>query len=366
MNKTMFGLVFGLVVFGSAASPVAAFENPIISWWGQLQNKAERMYLRLPGEKSGQSVLRQSFLASSGVESFQVEAEAVVDFESESAELASMSLRALGSVEIGQNKSINRQEINLSGEMNVEGTSYNLDVDLKQDHGTRYFRVNQMPVVPFFDLTQIRGEWLSLPASDDPEESGDLTSEQKATMNQTVANLIQKSEVSKALKQDDLFRVEVKLSKDAIIDFGREMGENNQSVDKLRQNLDSVGDINLVVEVDSKSFYPRHISLPIEVDPNQVSVALQVFGLPVSSLDGVKFVLSLDFSEYNQPVSFEIPQETRDASSVFMEIASQSAAQQPEVQTEVHQYNSGTSELPTLSPAEMRLLRQYEAGQTEI
>jgi hypothetical protein len=72
MKKIMAGTVLTVILFSATVRPAFAAENIFQKFTNSIQSRFERLYLMLPGEKSGQAVLNETTNAMQNLKTAQV------------------------------------------------------------------------------------------------------------------------------------------------------------------------------------------------------------------------------------------------------------------------------------------------------
>ncbi len=393
LKKISLALVVSTLVLLNTATPASAFTNPLTKFTSSLKQKANRFYLQyLPGDKPGDMVLQQSAVAMEEVKSMQIKAEISGKVDSaEGEELGSGKLRFSGPVQIDQPSDplSAKQDFAMDGEVSMGGTTLKASADFKQDGKDMYVKVNMLPVLPFFDASKLKGQWLKMPVTETErtKTADELTEEEKAQLTKAGEQLIKDSQVGKAKKEkkngQDVYVVEVTVPDEAIIKYMetvvsitslKEDADAELPTKKsLEEGLKATDDFKLVVWVDQKTFYTTHAELPLTIDLTKIQpdpadeVATEMESITpfgTSAKPGkMSGALVMDLSDFNQPVSFEVPADARNFQEALMETMTIPGltGDAPELDPSVFAKPTKIKpvELQDLSKSEKQMLKEY-------
>lgn len=297
-------LLFALFLF-IFVGQVQAFENPlkssmnkVSSFFSSVKTQATKIYLRLPGEKSGRAVLNQSMVTMREVDTVNSKISLNgTAFDESNAEIASGKLVIEGSSSCEElySPQTTKQDVNIQGELSFEGMSLEADMDMKMDGLVYYFRFNKLPVFPIMDLRALKNQWLKMDVEKMMEERGQgmsykmsqsLTEEGKKKLEQAAQELFAASDVSKATRQMDAgvsyFVINVTIPDEAMsqyfetvsqVQFEGEMDET--AVQEMNQDLSDflgvINDITVEVWIDPQTFYNTKIEVPVEINVDVVN-----------------------------------------------------------------------------------------------
>lgn len=348
MKKSLFlVLVFTLLV-GLTPSPARAFElgNVFSSITSSFQQRMQRVYLALPGNKSGEAVVQQSFLAMEQVETLKSDTKMTATLQKDNQDLLNFNLSLVGPVKTTDvyDPSTYQQEMKVVGSLTVEGTTLAADADLKMDGSTVYLKFNQIPAMPFLPAAELKDQWLKMDSTQeaiepDMAESKDgLTDEQKNQLKELSIEFVKDVELSDARRETvdgvKAFVVDAVVSPELVKEYltkaaqieGRSTQEVEEMVTDLDKALALVGEIKAVMVIDRSTFYMTKFELPLAFDLTKIDPATatelnaQVVPLgDAAEADTLKLSLISSFSEFNKPIEFSVPTDARDASEVFSE-----------------------------------------------
>ena len=387
-----------------------SFQDSFSSFRQSLSHKLQRLYLGLPGSKSGEVVLEQMGLVMGKVETFTFSTQAGVVASDDQSQLLDAKLEVTGPTEANPaSAKVTKQDLNAKIELNIQGTTLNADLDIKQNDRDIFVKINQAPFLPMLDLRQLSGKWYRLPTVEEAEDQDDLTNElEKLTLEQQKQvgerfyQLIKNSEVSQASKETRgearVFVVTILVLDDEVVNYLRdveqiirnEAGEATSEEDyqRLTDFLAATSDLKFELWIDRQNYYLRHLSLPLTVNVKQLvedeaeevelgeaeggeeireSVAGQEPLMP--TLDKVKQVeltLTVDFSKYNEPIEFEVPSGVEDFMEAYSALMMKSIlgeeGEQPESGFFLKSpyYPEDPAELQDLTPSQKALLENLE------
>jgi hypothetical protein len=403
-KKTLIVSAVGISVFGLTASPVFAAENFFQKTQRSFSEGVDRLYLKvIPGDKPGKLVVKQMSTASQKIKSFKGDTNINVEMIGAGKTTGTMSLTASGPTVVGElwNPKSYQQEMALSGQFSMQGTTLSAAADIKMVNGVTYMKINKLPALPGAQLDQLTGTWVKF----DPASQGVKTEETKFTPEQTqrmqdaFKKMIESSEAgtAKSEKKDgnNVFVVTLTISKPAVVEYigtvteiQREMMEKTADTDEekamlrsqdpalakknIEEALNAMGDIKATFWVDKGNYFPRHFELPLEIDvkkfTEQSAAAKEMLpeaGAQAQQIDMVKVNIVSNATDFNKPFTITAPEGAEDAQIFFskaMSTMAPGAATRPGSATPamMRTPTTGTSELQDLTPEQKKQLMEYE------
>jgi hypothetical protein len=324
------------------AAPVQAQETNFLSRLrSSVSSRFQRVYLMLPGSKSGEAVLQQSFTTMESVKTATTTVNVGADVLDEAnTSLAKASAVISGPVEFNSvyDPSSSRQSLTVSGDVTLQGTSMRAAADLKVDGNTMYFKLNELPLIPLFDLSGLKGQWLTTTASASAEETPLTAAEQTEVKNATL-KLLQSAEFSPATRDTKdghrVFVTTATVPTSAIVAYYQELStirpdpevDVADSTQKLTEFLSGVESVPITFWVDAGSYHLRHVELAFTkaVPPANEQTMTAGAGLLgfLEAAKTIKVNLAVHMDQFNQPVAFDIPTDARPAQEVFDEVVGQ-------------------------------------------
>lgn len=416
MKKILVSVAAITLLTGALPQPASAFDfgAAFSSVSSNIQQKFRRVYLALPGEKPGKAVIEQSAYAMQGVETFVSDTTIDMVMKQGDQDLLSVDVAFSGPVVTQDFYDVSsyQQDLHFTGSLTAEGTTMTADADIKVDGDTTYFRLNQIPAVPFLQVGSLKDQWLKVPhqaaytvnedgtvaeaTSEDTTMTADaeLTPEQQQQIQALYREMIANAEVSPARRDTvdgvNVFVVDVTFTAEQIKTFVTRVseieGRSDEEIEVLSMEVEKMfglfGDVTSTVMVDRSNFYPVQVSVPLEVDlakvdadtTEQLSEQVVPFG-DVSAADRVVIDVLIKMSDFNEPVEFSVPAEARDATEVFAETLGGAlglgagSMKLPAGSTEsietIRNQNRPV-ELPTFSAEEAAMLKQYGIDPSDL
>jgi hypothetical protein len=392
MKKVLFLTLLVMSLFAVSAQPSFAAENAsgniFQNFFQKVQttvsNTAQRVFLMLPGDKPGSVVLNQAAQAATQIKTEEVAADVSVNIQSEDQSLANIKVHVDGPIEINDQKDQQlHQDLHLTGVFSMQGTSMQADANLKMADKKIYFKLNEVPVLPYIDVSDLKGKWLSVDTTNASKKTSASTTawteEQKHAFQQANTDLLKKSQISSAKKEkkDDhqVYVVDVTLPKDALIAYAEavqkiqaqsqtesdEPRDVASSQETLHTILQGVDEIKTTLWVDRGTFFIRHVELPLVYTKPADTAELPVDRTnPLANLakfQTLKISIMMTFDKFNVPLKFEEPTDAEDAQQAFQKIMGGSAtgAGMPS--------GINPSELPSLTPQQKMQLEQFNKMQ---
>ncbi len=403
LRKTLIAGTIGITVFGLTASPVFAAENFFQRIQRSFGEKMDRLYLQvIPGDKPGKLVIKQMNAATQNLKSFKDDTAVSVEVIGGGKTMGTASLTASGPTVIGElwNPQSYKQEMSVTGEYSIQGTTLSATADVKMVDGVSYMKINQLPAIPGTQLDKLTGTWIKFdPTSQNPTmEKPQFTPEQMQKLQDAFKKMIESADAGTAKpdKKDghNVFVVTVTVSKPAVVEYvgtvlevqkevmakaakteqAKAMIENQDQAavkKSVEEALNAVGDIKATFWVDKGNYYLRHFELPLEVDVQKlIAQAKAAKGgmadtpTPANVPDTVKINMVANATDFNQQFTIAAPDNAEDAQTFFTKMMSTMApptvAPTLPTRSMMRAPTVGTSELPELTPAEKKQLMEYQ------
>lgn len=364
---SLFLVVLLLVVSAAGAAPAFAQETtpnkspfaPIQNFFRNLGSRAQQVYLRVvPGDKNGEAVLGHMLQATAGVTSVNFDSSTSVEAKKNGENVFSLKFDADGPTQITSvyDPKTTKQQLDLAGEIQMQGTSLRARADVIVDGSNFYFKLNEVPAIPLFDLNPLKGEWLrsnlDVASTESPNQP---TAEQRQQLQQASLDLFKSADVSQARKEKkndvSVFVIDINFEDEAIATYMKRVAEINQDADSaepamtaeeeqdMREFLDATEPITATVWVNQNNFYLRHLELPLTIDAKKLQESsdaaaedeeTQDAAIPqadtaspfgtLTEVDTLMISVTADFDKHNEPVTITAPESARDAQEAFQEV----------------------------------------------
>jgi len=379
MRKLSLVLIMVGLFLSQSVTPVAAMTNPLPKITSSLKQQVNRLYLQyLPGDKPGALVLQQSLVSLENVKTVRIKAEVSGRAETDQgSDLGNGKMTLAGPIQFQQPGDWFKSQLDFSleGEVTTAGTSLQAGADLKQIDQNLYFKINALPVLPFFDATLLKGQWLKMPAAEvEKNNRAEIATEAETRqLMQAGEQLLKEAQIGQAQRENQsgrsVYVVEVIVPDEAVIKYLNTMTKlataqtlqpEIKPKQELTQTLQSLDEIKAVVWIDQKTFYPIHLELPLAADLTKMAVANP---LDAAVKPGrISGQLTVDFSEFNQPVTVTVPSDARDFQQAIMETVTlpNSDSEAPaETNPAGKTRKTKPVELQELTPSEKAMLKKY-------
>jgi hypothetical protein len=373
MKKLGVSLAIFIAVYAVAApQPAYAAGNFFQNFTQTVSQKVHRLYFILPGPKSGKDVMAEAIKANENVKSEEMTANVDVDLLKDDQKLANVKFGMSGNVEVPNRDDFNsfKEALALNGEFSMEGTTVKMGGDVRLLNGVMYMKVNELPALPNFNASDLKGKWMKMQNKNASSKS-QLSQEDLQKLREASNNLVKNAQFTNATKETknghSVFVVQATLPKQAIADYVKEISKissknssmtatNQEEIDKsLEKFMDNVSEVKATFWVDRGTFNIRHMEAPLTITvPNNGSMENEnTANNPFSALSGlnvVKMNVSVDQDKFNQTFTFEEPTDAQD----FEEVVSQM------MMKGMGQPSTGTSEVPTLNAKQKLELQKYQ------
>lgn len=341
-RKSLAFLIIAFLALTLVATPVHAQEPGFFARFrNSISSHFQRAYLMLPGSKSGEAVLQQSFTAMESVKTATTTVNVGADVLGDAnASLAKASAVISGPVEFNNvyDPSTSRQSLTVAGDVTLQGTTMRAAADLKVDGNTMYFKLNELPVIPLFDLSGLKGQWLTTTATASAEETP-LTPAEQAEVKNATLKVLQSASFSPATRDTKdghrVFVTTATIPTTAIVTYYQDLSTIRQDPDvdvsentqKLTEFLSGVESVPVTFWVDAGSYHLRHVELSFTkavppANDQTMSAGAGLLGF-LEDARTIKVNVAVTMDQFNQPVTFEIPTNARPAQEVFDEVVSQ-------------------------------------------
>ncbi len=378
MKQLIFSLFISFFLLLSSASGASAFENPFKDIKEKVSDGLTSLYLKLPGSKPGDVVLRESIEAMEEVSSLDSKTEVeLIMKDQDEMETGNINLVISGTSAFDDvyNPDSLKQDVNIDGSFEVEGIGMSANVDLKTDGETLYFKVNQLPALPFFDTKAIQDKWFITRAQEETAvDSTDASLENEEELKQAWIEFRDGVDIGQAEKQDldgvGVFYLQVKMSDEVLKDYivstaqieGGESFDREKTEKEVQGVLDAMDDINVELWIDRSTYYMRKVSFQTKVNLTEIEDfdTSQVDPQMLSIME-VQAITTMD--KFNDEFEFVVPEEALDFESYFYQFMMNGGSFDQSV---LGAFAEEPAELPELSPREKMLLEQYGVEVEEV
>ena len=399
MKKLLLVLAILFLATALVAQPAHAQGQGMFGSFRQrVKQSFDRLYLRLPGAKDGKTVLQHATVAMENVKTVKMDMKVdgeVLGTDGQKMFNGMMTLTGPMKVENAYDPETTQQDLNMMGEFTMQGTTMRANVDMKVDGKVSYFKFNELPAFPMFDLTKLQGQWLRVEQTnpDDTTEETAMTAEQMSQLRQAGLELLDASTISSARKENwsghSVFVIDVTIPDAALETYMQKVSaaqsdtamtaeQTAQQSEQMKAFLAATDELKATFYVDRGSMYVRHMNLPLKVNVKQLMASQagndsETAMSPTASLGEVQtfqgaFALTMD--NFNQPVTFQAPTEYRDFQEVMSEsfggmMGTTGRGRAPSMMTdeedgdEMMPRGTRPSKLPDLSEEEKAMLEEY-------
>src|SRR5258708_4514 len=162
MKKILFSLAASSLLMLGTATPTFAAENIFQRIGNSISNSFQRLYLILPGDKPGDAVMNQALQASQNLKSADMNTTLTADVMNNDQTLATVKLNLTGPYQLQDPADLQsyREAMNVTAEATMQGTTLRSTADFRMMNKNVYLKINELPALPFFDLSSIQGKWL--------------------------------------------------------------------------------------------------------------------------------------------------------------------------------------------------------------
>lgn len=332
------GLFFTLSLIFVNPAQAQGLNFNVSNIFSRIGNSVQRFYLKtMPGPKSGQAVLKQSFYQLEQLESFYYEAEINMEETTVSEDPTEIDLTVRGPARINNlyQPQTGQQQLNIDGQITAEGETSNFAAEIIAQEEMLYFRPEDLPSNIGQDFGDLTDQWISLPLETaqteaTTDETASLTQEQQQQLIQATQNLLEQAELSQAKKDsldgESVFVVDVSLGKEALISYLQEVNRitdqelTAEEKQEMTEQLDQIAPLNLTLWIGQADFYPRQIETSVQFSEletdshNGAGAAALTQGLTPES---GQLQLTVELSQFNQPVEITAPESARPLSEII-------------------------------------------------
>ncbi len=388
----------------SVASPVSAntafssITDPISEALLSLRNSVVRMSHNIPGLASSQSVVQQSLFSLRDVNTVGFKTTMTASAKQMDSEAEwDMSLNATGSQVLKENLSgIQRQDMSVDVSLISEAETFEAAFNVRNIDETVYLRLQEVPSVPFLDMTELQDMWISFPISEATTES--TTSVDISVWRAFLEDLTYSDLQRTDLDGNPVYRVTVTAPEAALTELVRATGpsqgmsdaEIEETITDIGEYIAATGEPSIDLWIDRSSYRLRQIAYEETLSPEAFGERAQNLQSPVGpspdSLEQITVSITTKLSDFNADVSIEVPADSTSFEMVLQEsifggrgmgapgldtlpeaaTGSATDAQMQQLQQfqemQEESQRSRPAEIPGLSPQEQQLLEQYGAG----
>ncbi|HEX7017606.1 MAG TPA: hypothetical protein VF209_01730 [Patescibacteria group bacterium] len=348
MKKLLTSLVLTFCLLMVTAQSVQAQEP---SAWdrftGGITNLVQRVYLMLPGEKSGLAVLNQTMSAMQDVKTARTES--VVQVTADTAQTpftGAWTTQGVIEAEDLYDLTTFRQQMTFEGSIQSQNLSLPVSGEIVQDGQTGYVMFTELPMVPFFNTARAKGIWIRVGQSTVTPE---LNDEERQQLRAASEELLRSATVSTARKEDldgtPVFVIDVTFDEEDVTTYSTRVSEilnDGGHMTEIQEPL------TVTLFIDRNSYYLRRLVAPLS--------------FTTQSLGEVMVNADVRWTDYNQPVVIDVPEAFQDVSQVMQEVMPGDAERTIDLEELQVILEGEESDLPAelegLSEQERQLLRE--------
>lgn len=366
-----------VLAFGMSTRPAFAAENIFQQIQQGITTRFQRIYLQLiPGNKPGKMVLQQMGAATQNVKSFSSRTDVSVKLMGEGSELGTASVTATGPTVVTDlwNPKTYQQEAAITGSLSYAGATMDLAANTKLVDGVSYLQLRQLPELGGIRTDSLLNTWVRF---EQATAAASLDQEALEKTQTAFYNMLNASEVSDANVEqkdgNDVYVFTAKLSKPAVAEYitaVRTAQGQAAELSEAQEALENVGDITVTFWVDKRTFYPRHVELPLQItvepkDLEQMGQTKLPTQLAPSDLQNVDVKITTDMTQHNESFTITAPENAENSQVFITRILSLimpglPSMNLPSVPAGYRPPTVGTTELPAMTPEQKRAIEQYE------
>ncbi len=374
MKKIILAILFGTFLLAAAVKPTYAAGNIFQEFGHTVTLQLQRIYLLLPGNKPGEMVKTQVAEAMQHVNSADTNTVITAQLLNNDQLVANLKLSVSGpfSFQSHTNGEPYKQSLTLVGEATAQGTTLRASTDMRIFDKTLYFKIDELPALPFANLSDIKGKWLKTTTTN----TQGMSSDQQQKLREAYAGLLLQSKFDtavKTIKEDHpVFMIKATIPKAVLAQYMKNVmsilqssrpGNMAAADAQFQKVIDQVGDVQATFWVDQSSYLIRHLEFPLTytwvrpdrtISDTPTSQMASPFAL-LRDVNKVSAVITVDVDKFNESISIDEPTDAQDAKEAF-----QKAIQPPTVTGMPGSEVIPPSELPKLSDKQRQLLRKYQ------
>ncbi len=296
----------------------------------KFRNSIQRFYLKtMPGDRSGQAVLKQSFYQLEELTSLRYEAEIQIKEETEEPTQFNLTLSGPAAVNNPYQPQSGELEVRIEGEVITPEESSSFAADLITKKETLYVRLEQLPTNFGQDFSALTGQWISLPLTMDEVEETEpdeetLTQQQQQELSQATLNLLEQARISQArqdsLNDEAVFVVDVSFEQEALSNYIKEVNQiTDQNMteteeQEMEKQLSQITPLNFTLWIGQSDFYPRQIETSLQLTDLEEQLGKSLgeaeLGRELTPSE-LQVQLTISFSQFNQPIEITAPESAK-------------------------------------------------------
>ncbi len=331
MKRVKIGVVIGvmgLLLLGTG-----------VTVWAQRLSKNiffefQKLYLQLPGDKSGQKVLSQAWYELNQVHTAQLNAD--MQFSGQNNSQTFMTAHSVGALKSGKDDNT-QVYLQTQAEATIHGFTFNGAGESVVTQDALFVKLNQVPQLPLLNLNVLTSGWFETQfANYDANILKNLPTVGKATRQQR--------------GEQEVFEVPVAFTSEQLEILGTQLFGDN-----FQLTTDQLPPLHMVVLIDAHSFLPVVVKTSTVISLERLPV-LEGWHQFLAGESEIIWNADLDFSDFGQQTDFSVPENTTDVSQVSKDFI----LKMVDLQGNVLGAFTQVFDTPLVTPRELQDLTPYQ------
>lgn len=342
-KKIIFVLVFlFLIVLIGTGSIAAAYNNyKILPVPKAARHTIDKIIMSVPLPKTTRLVLSSTEFGMATVKSAQTETEFKFETTNQNFPLKSGKITIVGPVDF-KTQSTPRSQFDISGSIATEGLQLSAAASIRQIDDTLYFKLTQFPGGSLTAADSIKNQWFY--TKDEHLQKQTDYSQAVEKIRERISQFTSDSKGWSTLEDSDsdVFKILIKPPKDEIAKLVFDLVnilepkdqntiENSLDQESIKKFTDKIQEMEITLEINKKGglISKSTILVPIKIPiPAELTQQGLVNLSPETPLN-INFSITTKFTNYNQPVIVEIPQDAKNYNEYAKELVSSLSQELP-------------------------------------
>lgn len=325
-GKIIIAAIFLLLIILFAGGSVAAAYNDykILPIPKTAQNIIDSIIMTTPLPKTPRIILAKTEVGMASVKSAVTETEFKFETKSQNFPIRNGTITIKGPIDF-KTQTTPRSQFDISGSIAMEGLQLSAAASVKHIDDTLYFMVTEFPGGSLVSAESIKNQWFYTKDQTITKEKDNT--EQIKKLESRINQFVSDSKSWSTIQNSDgeLYKLSIKPPKDEIaklifdiINIAEPIDQstvkNSLDLEKIREFTNKIQDLEVALDINKNDglISQATVNIPIKIStPAGLSQLGQVNLSPQTPLE-FKLAVTTKFSNYNQPVIVEIPQDAKD------------------------------------------------------
>lgn len=321
----VFAFVILLFAIGTASVSLAYTDYKAFSPPKPVKNLVDSIILKTPLPKTPRLILEKTQNQIVNLKTAIVETNVQFSTSAQNFPVKNAQITIKGPIDF-KSQEESKMQFDISGSVATEGLQISAAGSIKQIANKLYFKLTEFPAGSFLPLDEIKNQWFvtDIPQVKDNQPDKEISQKLKNVFENFIAKSSNWSQITTD-ENKDIYKVVIKPPKTEIDNFIFEIigvlepqNQNNLGTSIQKDNLGeftkNLEKVEITMKVRKKDYLPDEVGLSVSLNiqaPPSLFPTGKVELLPQTTIP-ITFSATSKFTNYNEPVIVEIPQDAKD------------------------------------------------------